>query len=407
MSFLGPTTPPRFVTLVLLAAIAILSLNMFLPSLANIAAEFQVGYGQVSLAVSGYLAICAVVYLVVGPLSDRFGRRPLMLGALLVFTLASLGCMLATDIRVFLLCRVFQGAIACGWALSMAMIRDTHEEREAASLAGYVGMAMAVGPMIGPMIGGTLDSLFGWRANFLLYSVAGLAILALCWVDMGETNKNPSSTFARQFRAYPALLGSGRFWGFTLCIMFSISTFHTFLAGAALVAGEVLGLSTTLVGICMGTTTAGFMVGSFIAGRHAKRHALTTMMILGRLVACAGLATGFGFFLSGNGSVMFLFVAAVSTGLGNGISMPSANAGALSVRPDLAGSAAGLSGALTVGSGAAFTWITGSILTVETGAQQLLGLMLLTALLGLAAALAVWWADRRGPGQPAEAPSAG
>lgn len=389
------TSPPRLPTLVLLTGLSVLSLNMFLPSLANIAAELQADYSLISLSVGGYLGVTAVLQLVMGPLSDRFGRRPVLLAALAVFVVASLGCMLATDIRVFLGFRMLQAVMISGWALSMAVIRDTVPEREAASRIGYVAMAMAVAPMLGPVLGGVLDELFGWRSSFLVFAGLGAAVLILCWVDLGETHKMPSETFGKQLRAYPELFRSGRFWGYAMCMMFSTGAFYVFLTGAPLVSETVLVLSPAMLGFYMGTITAGFLLGSFLSGRYAKRFPLTTMMIAGRLVASAGLALGLVGFLAGYVHVLLLFGATVFAGLGNGLTMPSANAGALSVRPGLAGSASGLAGALTVGGGAVLTSITGAILTGEHGASQLLGIMLFSSLMALATALYVLGIDRR------------
>lgn len=157
----------------------------------------------------------------------------------------------------------------------------------------------------------------------------------------------------------------------------------------------MLALSPATLGFYMGTITAGFALGSFLSGRYAKRHALTTMMICGRLVACAGLLLGLGLFLAGFVHAISLFGATVFAGIGNGLSSPSSNAGALSVRPGLAGSAAGLSGALAVGGGAALSSITGAILTEENGAYALLGMMLFSSLMALLAALTVLRIDRR------------
>jgi MFS transporter, DHA1 family, multidrug resistance protein len=389
------TSPPRLPTLILLSGLAVLSLNMFVPSLANIAADLQADYGIVSLSVGGYLGFTAVLQLVIGPLSDRFGRRPVLLAALAIFILASLGCMLATDVRVFLGFRMLQAVMISGWALSMAVIRDTVPEREAASLIGYVAMSMAVAPMLGPVLGGTLDELFGWRSSFLVYAIFGALVLALCWVDLGETNTSPSETFGAQFRTYPELFGSRRFWGYALCMMFSTGTFYVFLAGAPLVAETAFALSPAVLGIYMGTITAGFLFGSFLSGRYARRFPLATMLISGRLVASLGLAAGLVLFLAGYVHVLLLFGATVFAGLGNGLTMPSANAGALSVRPRLAGSASGLAGALTVGGGAVLTSITGAMLTEAHGARQLLGIMLFSSLMGLAAALYVRSVERR------------
>lgn len=389
------TSPPGLPTLILLSGLSVLSLNMFVPSLANMAADFGVSYSLVSLSIGGYLGITAVLQLIIGPLSDRFGRRPVLLAALAIFTLASLVCALTTDIRVFLAFRVLQGAVIAGWALSLAVIRDTAPPRKAASLMGYVSMAMAVGPMLGPLFGGGLDELFGWRASFAAFFILGLALLSLCWVDLGETNTDQSASFGKQFRAYPELLRARQFWGYALCMAFSTGAFYSFLAGAPLAAATMYDMSAAMLGVCIGSITAGFMLGSFLSGRFAGRYPLTTMMIAGRIVACSGLAAGLVLLLAGVVHVALFFGATIFVGIGNGITMPSSNAGALSVRPRLAGSAAGLSGALTVGGGAAVTALTSAVLTGANAAPVLLGVMLLSSFTALAAALYVLAVDRR------------
>ena len=126
----------------MLTALSIVSLTMFLPSLPNMAADFQVDYSLVNLSISGYLAITAVLQLIIGPLSDRFGRRPVILFGLAMFILASVGCALATDIWIFLSLRIVQAAIISGSVLSRTVIRDMVPAQKAASLMGYVAMAM-------------------------------------------------------------------------------------------------------------------------------------------------------------------------------------------------------------------------------------------------------------------------
>lgn len=397
-------SPPHMFTLMALTTLSVLSLNMFLPSLSNMAAAFGADYALVALSIAGYLASTGALMLVMGPLSDRYGRRPVLLGALAVFTAASLGCAAATDIWVFLGFRLFQGAVIAGWALSLAVIRDTAPAQEAASRIGYVSMALAAGPMLGPLVGGALDEVFGWRASFLLLSGLGAAAIALCWSDLGETNTARSETFAEQFRAYPELIRSRRYWGYVLCVAFSTGAFYAFLAGAPLVAVTLLGLSPAALGVCMGTMTAGFALGSYLSGRFAARYALTTMMLAGRIVGLAGLVAGLALVLAGVVNVVSLFGAVVVAGLGNGLTMPSANAGALSVRPALAGSASGLAGALTLGGGALLSSATGAVVTEATGAYALLGMMLLSTSLALAAALGVRAVDRRGGREGATAP---
>jgi MFS transporter, DHA1 family, multidrug resistance protein len=391
----GAVPAPRLVTLILLSGLSVVSLNMFLPSLSNIAMEFEVDYALVNLSVAGYAAMTAILQLIMGPLSDRYGRRPVILAGLILFCLASLGCVMSTDITGFLFFRLVQAAIASGAAVSLAVVRDTSGTQQAASLMGYMSMAWAIAPMLGPMFGGVLDELFGWRASFWVFLIFGVAIFALCWVDLHETNKNPSETLVKQFRSYPELFHSRRFWGYALCMAFSIGGFYVFLAGAPLAATALFDISTVRLGFYMGSITAGFIVGSFLAGRFAARFALTTMMITGRLIAIGGLLLGFLVLLTVGLHEMTWFGACVFFGIGNGVTMPSSRSGAMSVRPALAGSAAGLSGALTVAVGAAMSAITGVVLTADNAAWGMPGIMLLSSTLGLVAACYVLWVDKQ------------
>jgi len=381
-------TPPKILTLICLTGVATLSLNMFLPSLVNIAADFEADYALVSLSIAGYLAVTAVLQIVIGPMSDRYGRRPVILGAIALFSVASLGCLMAQNIWVFLLFRLMQGAIIAGGALSRVVVRDMMPPKQATSMLGYIAMAMAVAPMLGPMVGGALDELFGWRSTFLALVLIGTALFILTWHDLGETNKTPSETFGRQMRAYPVLLRSRKFWGYATCMAFSTGAFFAFIAGAPLVVSVLFDMSAGTLGLYMGSITGGFILGSFCAARFARGHALATMMLAGRIVACSGLVAGLVLFAAGFVHEFVLFGSTIFVGVGNGITMPSSNVGVMSVRSDLAGSASGLAGALTVGGGAVLTWVSGVIVTEDTGAMALLGVMFTTSFLGL---LSAYW----------------
>ena len=386
--------PPRFITLVLLSGLSVLSVNMFLPSLSNIAAEFETNYALVNLSIAGYAATTAVLQLIMGPLSDRYGRRPVILTGLVIFCLASFGCWLAPDIETFLFFRMMQAAIISGHSVSLAVIRDTSGTQKAASQMGYIAMAWAIAPMLGPVFGGALDELFGWRASFWAFLCFGVIVLGLCWLDLRETNTNRSETLMKQFRTYPELFRSRRFWGYALCKAFSTGAFYAFLGGAPLVATVIFDIAPATLGFYIGSITAGFVLGSFLAGRFSARYGLTTMMIAGRLVACSGLILGLVFLFAGVVHEVTLFGACIFVGIGNGITLPSSSSGAMSVRPNLAGSASGLSGALMVSVGAVMSAITGAILTTEYAAFQMLGMMLLPSVLGLVAALYVVWVDK-------------
>ncbi|TNE37301.1 MAG: MFS transporter [Alphaproteobacteria bacterium] len=391
-------TPPHLATLVFFTALTTLTLNMFLPSLPHMAENFGVEYSLMTLAIAGYLAATAILMLVLGPLSDFFGRRPVMLVTLCLFTLASITCALAGNFGLFLTARIGQGIIIGGWGLSLAIVRDRHESREAASRIGFMAMAMAIAPMLAPVAGGGLDALLGWRAVFWLYALLGAIALLLCWIDLGETKTQRADGFGAQLRSYPELLKSLPYWGYALAMAFSTGGFYIFIAGAPLIAGHFLDLTPAELGVGLGVSTAGYITGSFLSGRFNARFPLFVFILLGRIVSAAGVLAGLIAVLTGYLDPYILFGTALMVGVGNGLTIPGANAGALSVNPELSGSALGLAGALTVGGGAVLTSLTGAVVTEETGAPALFALMLGASVISLGGSLIVWRTDRSGPG---------
>lgn len=388
---------PRLITLILLSALAVLSMNMFAPAMGAIATALDVPYGLANLAISGYLALTAVLQLIIGPLSDRYGRRPVMLVALLLFAIASAAAALAQHIGLFLLARVAQGAIVAGTVLPRAIIRDTSTPQEGASIQGYLSMAMAIAPILGPALGGAMAEHLGWRTNFWLYVVFAMVLLLWCWRDLSETHLQRSANFKAQLLLYPQLFKAGEFWGYALCIAFSVSAFFMFVSGVPQVAGQQFSLSQGDIGLLMGTISIGFFFGSFIAGWRSKHHAITTMMIAGRSIAVLGLGIGCAIAWFHHVSPWVVFGATVSVGVANGVSFPSSHTGAMSVQPRLAGSAAGLSGALSMLIGAMLTGLVGVWVQGPQAAQVLLSMMLATALMAWAMALWTCAMRRRKP----------
>ncbi|MFT3974481.1 MAG: multidrug effflux MFS transporter [Amaricoccus sp.] len=387
--WLDRRTPPHIVTVVSIAGIAALSLNVILPSLPSIAAEFGADYALVATAVSGYLGLTGVLQLGLGPLSDRYGRRPVLLVTGAIFLLASLGCAVAPNIAVFLACRMAQAAVASGLVLSRAIVRDMVPPLQAASLLGYVTMGMSLAPMVAPMLGGILDETFGWRSVFVFSLVSGAAVFALVWADLGETNARPSESLAAQFSQYPALLGSRPFWGYSLTATFGAGVFYAFLGGGPWVAREVLGMSPAGLGLHFGFPAFGYLVGNFLSGRYASRVGLGGMMLAGGVVTLVGVVIAAWLFLADVAGPLSFFSVMVLTGVGNGLVLPSANAGVVSVRPDLAGSASGLAGGLMIGGGALLSVAAGALVGASAGALGLVWLMLASAVLGVLATLDV------------------
>ena len=382
---LDRNTPPHVVTLILLAGLSTLALNIFLPSLPRMTGYFDTDYGLMQLSVALYLGMNAALQLLVGPISDKMGRRPVILAGLAIFLLATLGCMLAQNVWVFLSFRMMQAAIVVAMALSRAVVRDMVPDAQAASMIGYVTMGMAVVPMIGPAIGGALDAVFGWQASFMALFLLGALVFWLTWADLGETAPKSTRTLGQQFREYPELFTSPRFWGYALASALSSGAFFAYLGGAPFVGNQVFGLTPAELGVYFGAPAIGYFIGNFLSGRFSVRIGINRMVLWGTLINALGIATNLALFHAGQGTVFSFFGLMILMGLGNGITIPNATAGMLSVRPHLAGTASGLGGALMIGGGAGLSAIAGLSLTPQNGVFILLWIMLITALSGIAA----------------------
>jgi predicted MFS family arabinose efflux permease len=379
---------PHLSILIALAALAVLPINMFVPSLPSIAKEFDADFALVNVAVAGYALATAVSHLIAGALSDRFGRRPIALGALVIFTIASVGCSVAGNIHLFLMCRLLQSAVIAGYSAALAAIRDTSSsERAAASRIGYVTSAWAVAPMIGPVFGGVLDAHFGWRASFIAFALlgaCGIFVVAFC---LPETNHRRSDSVAVQFKGYRDLIGSARFCAYALCMALSVGTLYVFIGGAPMVAACLGETSTVVLGVYMGMVPAAFMIGSYAVGHAGFRHSATRFILAGRVVTCAGLLVGLVLAASGGAHPLTFFGPCVAMGLGNGLTMPAANARVLSVFPGLAGTAAGLAAALSVAGAGVIAFFSGLVVHASNVSVAVPGTMLTAALLSLGAAI--------------------
>ena len=381
--FLDVATPPTVMTLVLMSGLAALNMNIFLPSMPSIAAEFQTDYSVVQLDVSAYLALTGALQLVIGPLSDRFGRRIVLLICMGIFIAATLGCLVAPTIEVFLACRMMQAVVASGILLSRTIVRDMVPMDQAASMIGYVTMGMALVPMIGPTLGGALDTAFGWRASFAALLIFGLLVALLIWRDLGETNKTQHKSFGAQFREYPELMTSRRFWGYALATAFASGAFFSFLGGAPFVASDVLRMSELETGLHFAVIAMGYITGNFLSARFTVRIGIHGMMLAGGMVALFGSVLVGILFLFGLETPFAFFWPMFFVGCGNGMVLPSGNAGLLSVRPRLAGTASGLGGALMIGGGGGLAALTGWLLGPGTGAWPVILMMSASSVLAL------------------------
>ena len=392
---ISKTTPPHIITLVTAAALGPLAMNVFLPSLPGITDYFATTEATSQLSVSLYLTAVALLQLVFGPLSDKFGRRPVILIAFCIMIVGTLICIFATTIEWFLAGRIIQASASAGLVLSRAIARDITQGTDAAVLIAYITMGMSLAPMIGPLLGGYLDEFYGWQASFYLTLGFGIFALSLAYFDLGETNKEKQNSVKEQIEAYPELLRSRRFWGYAITAMFSSGAFFAFLGGGSLLADRVYGLSPSQYGFYFMFISLGYLLGNMISGRITKRIGINQMMLSGNIIVGLGLAASIIMILSGSTHPFAFFGFVFFVGLGNGMTLPSANAGVVNVRPNLAGSASGLAGSLQLGGGAILSVIAGYTISAENGAAPLATMMLITIICASLSTLYVMRVERQ------------
>ncbi len=391
---LNKNTPPHIATLIMLAGLAALSMNIFLPSLPGMTAYFQTDYRLMQLSVALYLGVNAVLQLFIGPIADRYGRRPVLLWGIGLFLIATLGCLFAPTAGMFLVFRMSQAVIVTGMVLSRAIVRDIHDQDSAASMIGYVTMGMALVPMISPAVGGLLDAAFGWKANFWGLFGMGCVMLWLTWADLGETGRPRDISLFRQFAEYPLLLGSRRFWAYAIAAAAASGAFFAYLGGAPFVGSEIYQLPPEKLGFYFSAPAIGYFAGNFVSGKFSRRWGINRMILWGSVINAVGIGVSLLLHMAGIGSVGVFFGFMTAVGLGNGMVIPNATSGSLSVMPHLAGTASGLGGAIMIGGGAALSALAGSMLTLETGANPLLLIMFLSALAAIGAILYIYRRER-------------
>jgi MFS transporter, DHA1 family, multidrug resistance protein len=382
-----PIAKPSFIALLIaVSAVSPLGINMYLPSMPGMARALGVDFTTIQLTLSLYLAAMAIGQLIIGPLSDRFGRRPILLIGLSVFVVGSLICLTAQNAGVLIFGRVVQAMGGCaGITLSRAIVRDLYRRDQVASMIGYVTMGMAVAPMVAPTIGGVLDTFYGWRASFAFLVLFGSLALLFASLQLSETNRNRGSVGDgdRLLPNYLALFRSRLFWGYSLATSFVSAMFFSFVAGAPYVVIELMGRSPAEYGFYFALVPSGYILGNFVTARFAVTIGQNRMFLTGMTISLLGVGSMAAAFAAGLGHPLALFAPMFLIGVANGLVLPNGIAGAVSVKPDAAGAAAGLSGSLQIGFGALVAPLVGAALT--TTVWPLIAIMAVCALLGIAA----------------------
>lgn len=360
-----PTTNairPSFAILVAISAVGPLALNIFMPSMPGLQREFSVPYGTVQLTLTLFLIGMAVCQLIYGPLSDRVGRRPMLLGGFAVFVVASFMAAVAPNIETLIAARLLQAlGGSAGIVLARAMVRDVFDREQSASVISYITMAFVVAPMVAPALGGVLDSHGGWRSSFWLLTALGAVVLVAAWARLPETHVTRTTQGSGMGLVTGAvtLFALPRFRAYAATLAFTSTVFFAFLGGAPHIMVDVLGRTPVEYGLWFVAVSAGYMAGNFISGRYTRRIGLDRMILAGCIITLGGGILAFAAAISGLLSPANLFIPMSLAALGNGLTIPNGTAGAISVDPRLTGAAAGWSGFAQMACGAAASQLVG------------------------------------------------
>lgn len=337
-----------------------LSTDLYLATLPGMAADFGVTAADVQHTLSLFVIGFGTAQLVSGPMSDRFGRKPVMIGGLTLYLAASIACALAPSLAWLVVARFVQAIGCCtGVVVARAVIRDAYAPAEGAKVLAKASSLLSLAPIAGPILGGYLQVAFGWRAAFVALTLAGLTVwIAALW-RMRESNPRINIDALRPgrlVRTYVAVARNPSFWAYALPGTLSYASIFAFISGTPFVLIRVLGVPTHHYGYYFACGVFGYLGGTLLCRRMIARIGLQRSLEIGTMI---GLTGGLGFLamvLGGLSNPVMVITAQFVVMIAHGINFPCAQAGSLTPFPENAGAAAGLFGFISM-LGAFFTGI--------------------------------------------------
>lgn len=332
-----------FVALVLVAFLGPLSIHLFIPVLPFVRQAFGVEAGEAQLAFSLAILSMALATPIYGTLSDRYGRLPVMIGGIGLFTVGAALSALAPSIQILIAGRMVQGAgAACGMVLARAVARDIYGPDRLGQMIAYLTAALVLGPMIGPPLGGLLTDYFGWQANLAVPAVFGVVAIIVAITLIGETKPADLYPPTHVMRGYWRLMTNPRFLCFALNQAIASGAFFALNAAAVYLMVETLGRPATEFGIYFMLGPIGYMAGTLLAGRLSGRFSGSAQIIFGSVVSLLGSLSLLGLIAVIGITPLSLFIPSLILSFGQGFSNPHAQAAAIGVDDTLTGTASGI-----------------------------------------------------------------
>jgi DHA1 family bicyclomycin/chloramphenicol resistance-like MFS transporter len=350
-----------------LSAVGPLTTDMYLPSLPDIARQLDASSAQVQLTISAYLIGFAAGQIIYGPVSDRHGRKPVLIGAIALYCAASLACALSTSIEMLIVARAFQALGGSGGiVLTRAIVRDIYSGAHAGRELSVIGSVMALAPVLAPILGGLIQTAFGWRVTFLVLVGAGFAGAAVVWALLPETLNNRAAepvSLRSMLRSYRIVGRDPAYLAYLSITSASYAGLFAWISGSAFVLQDLYGLAPFDFGVAFALGSVGYMAGSAIAARLVIRLGLDGVLGLGGCACAAGglaMVAAVAFGLMSPMSLVFPMAVYLA---GLGMVLPQGIAGAMTPFPERAGAASSLFGFLQQTAaavcGAAVGWFLG------------------------------------------------
>ncbi len=337
-------------TVLLAAAVALgpLAIDMYLPALPTIGESLSANSAEVQLTLSLYLIGFAIAQLLCGPLADRFGRKPIMIGGFVLFAIASIGCALSETIETLLLFRFLQAlGGSAGPVLGRAAVRDIYTPREAARIMAILASIMALAPAVAPTLGGFMMVSLGWESLFLAlgaYSLLMALVVAFGIPEPMKPEHRQSMAIGSLLKNYRAIGSDIRFIGYTLTNSLTFAGLFAFLSGSSFVLIEFFGVRPEHFGLFFACIVAGYIAGNLTAIRLGRNLAPDQILARGLVVSVVGGLLMTGLVLERVDSVWAIILPQVVFMTGVGMVLPQTMAGALASFPGMAGSASALFG---------------------------------------------------------------